>query len=37
MNRPASRTPRRTVDVMPSVLSALGKPVPAGLDGTAFL
>jgi hypothetical protein len=37
MNRPAARTPRRTVDVMPSVLSALGKPVPAGLDGTAFL
>jgi len=37
LNRPAARAPRRTVDVMPSALSALGLPVPAGLDGTSFL
>ena len=36
-NRPASRRPRRTVDVMPSALVALGIPVPAGLDGKSFL
>jgi hypothetical protein len=37
LNRPATGTPRRTVDVMPSALSALGLPVPAGLDGEPFL
>jgi arylsulfatase A-like enzyme len=37
LNRPAARTPRRTADVMPSVLTALGLPVPAGLDGASFL
>jgi hypothetical protein len=37
VNRPIRRAARRTVDVMPSVLAALGKPIPAGLDGNAFL
>lgn len=37
MNRPARRPPRRTVDVMPSALTALGLPVPEGLDGDSFL
>ncbi|HEY4139727.1 MAG TPA: alkaline phosphatase family protein, partial [Casimicrobiaceae bacterium] len=32
VNRPIAGTPRRTVDVMPSALAALGKPIPAGLD-----
>jgi hypothetical protein len=36
LNRPARGHPRRTVDVMPSALAALGKPIPAGLDGTSF-
>ena len=36
LNRPATRTPLRTVDVMPSALTALGCPVPAGLDGRSF-
>ncbi len=29
--------PRRTVDVMPSALAALSRPVPPGLDGTSFI
>jgi hypothetical protein len=37
MNRPISGRPRRTVDVMPSALEALGKSVPSGLDGVSFL
>jgi Type I phosphodiesterase / nucleotide pyrophosphatase len=37
MNRPLAATARRTVDVMPSVLEALGAPVPAILDGQSFL
>ncbi len=37
LNRPSVRTPRRTVDVMPSVLAALGIDIPGGLDGTSFL
>lgn len=37
VNRPTMRSPRRTVDVMPSTLRALGKPVPNGLDGVSFL
>ncbi len=37
VNRPVSGTPRRTVDVMPSALAALGTPIPAGLDGASFL
>jgi hypothetical protein len=37
VNRPVSGRPRRTVDVMPSALAALGKPIPSGLDGSSFL
>lgn len=37
LNRPAARAPRRTVDLMPSVLVALGLPIPPGLDGRSFL
>ncbi|HET9730267.1 MAG TPA: alkaline phosphatase family protein [Acidimicrobiia bacterium] len=36
LNRPATGRPRRTVDVMPSALVTLGKPVPRGLDGMSF-
>ncbi len=36
-NHPVVRPPRRTVDVMPSALAALGKPIPPGLDGRSFL
>jgi hypothetical protein len=36
-SQPASSTPRRTVDVMPSALRGLGLTVPAGLDGTPFI
>jgi hypothetical protein len=36
-SRPTVRPPRRTVDVMPSALHALGLAVPPGLDGTSFL
>lgn len=36
-NHPVSGHPRRTVDVMPSALTALGLAVPPGLDGTSFL
>ena len=37
VNRPTARPPRRTVDVMPSALAALGKAVPEGLDGESFV
>jgi hypothetical protein len=37
VNRPVARAPRRTVDVMPSALAALGRPVPGGLDGAPFV
>ena len=37
MSRAPITTPRRTVDVMPSALKALGITIPAGLDGTSFL
>lgn len=37
LNRPPARRPRRTVDVMPSALAALGRPIPAGLDGESFV
>jgi type I phosphodiesterase/nucleotide pyrophosphatase len=37
LNRPPLRAPRRTVDVMPSALAALGITVPKGLDGVSFL
>ena len=36
-NRPLARAPRRTVDVMPSALVALGLDVPPGLDGVSFV
>jgi hypothetical protein len=36
-NRPVRGRPRRTVDVMPSALAALGKPIPPGLDGESFI
>ena len=34
---PVTTRPRRTVDVMPTALAALGMPVPAGLDGVAVV
>ena len=37
VNRPVASRPRRTVDVMPSALVALGKPIPPGLDGVPFV
>lgn len=37
LNRPVARTPRRTVDVMPTALQALGIAIPAGLDGVGLL
>jgi arylsulfatase A-like enzyme len=37
VNRRMSGTPRRTVDVMPSALAALGVAVPEGLDGRSFI
>jgi hypothetical protein len=37
VNRPLSGNPRRTVDVMPSALVALGLPVPGGLEGESFV
>jgi hypothetical protein len=37
MNRAVVRAPRRTADLMPSALTALGFPVPAGLDGESFV
>ena len=37
LDRPPSRLPRRTVDVMPSVLSALGIASAASLDGEPFV
>jgi hypothetical protein len=37
LNRPPLGVPRRTVDVMPSALVALGITVPKTLDGVSFL
>ena len=37
MNRRPRVAPRRTADVMPSALTALGVAVPPGLDGSSFL
>jgi arylsulfatase A-like enzyme len=37
LDRPAAHRPRRTTDVMPSALAALGLDVPAGLDGESFV
>ena len=36
-NKPLKRKPRRTVDVMPSALRALGIGIPPGVDGRSFL
>ena len=36
LSRPAIGTPRRTVDVYPSALRRLGRPMPDGLSGRAF-
>jgi arylsulfatase A-like enzyme len=37
VNRQVAGVPRRTVDVMPSALVALGLPVPDGLEGESFV
>jgi hypothetical protein len=37
LDRPPARRPRRTTDVFPSTLAALGRPVPSGLDGESFI
>jgi hypothetical protein len=37
VNTPINHPAHRTVDVMPSILAALGKPIPTGLDGASFL
>jgi hypothetical protein len=37
VNRPITRKPLRTVDLMPSALAALGRPIPPGLDGQSFI
>lgn len=36
LSSPPAVPPRRTVDVMPSALSALGRATPSGLDGQSF-
>ena len=36
-NRPPKISPRRTTDVMPSALSALGIEIPKNLDGQSFI
>jgi arylsulfatase A-like enzyme len=36
-NRSGARAPRRTADVMPTALAALGIPAPERLDGESFL
>ena len=36
LNRPSAAVPRRTVDVMPSALAALGITAPKTLDGVTF-
>ncbi|HJQ22109.1 MAG TPA: hypothetical protein VJ867_17325, partial [Gemmatimonadaceae bacterium] len=37
VDRQPARMPRRTVDIMPSALAALGREIPAGLDGQSFV
>ena len=37
MSRAPSTLPKRTVDIMPSALEALGIPSPSGVDGTSFV
>ena len=36
LSRAATGTPRRTTDVFPSALQAMGRAVPDGLDGVSF-
>lgn len=36
-SRALSGTPRRTTDLMPTALAALGRPIPEGLDGESAL
>jgi len=36
-SQPPARTPRRTVDLMPSALAAMGRSAPAQLDGESFV
>lgn len=37
VNRPPAHTPRRTVDIMPSALAALGIAAPPGIEGESFV
>jgi hypothetical protein len=37
LNRPAARAPLRTIDTMPSALSALGIAIPPELEGNSFV
>lgn len=37
LDAPPARPPRRTADVMPSALAALGVSIPDGLDGESFV
>jgi arylsulfatase A-like enzyme len=37
LSRPPLHAPRRTVDVMPSALAALGITAPKTLEGVSFL
>jgi arylsulfatase A-like enzyme len=37
VSRPARSTPRRTADVMPSALAAMGLPAVGDLDGASFM
>ena len=37
LNRPSASTPRRTVDVMPTAMRALGVAPPTAVDGALFL
>lgn len=37
VNGPVARRPRRTTDVLPSALAALGIGIPSALDGESFL
>jgi arylsulfatase A-like enzyme len=37
VSRPAGPGPWRTVDLFPTLLRALGEPLPAGLDGVPMV
>jgi hypothetical protein len=37
LDSPPARFPKRTADVMPSALAALGYEIPSGLDGESFI